>query len=561
MARAVVATLLALTLLGAPALRAQDAMKPEEDAKTLLEKGQDAEKTKVEDAVAIYQDLLNKYPNDAVAARAHLRLAICFARIGGTEGIEAARREFRVARKLGKDDKELQAEAEKGLIALPPPPEPKPAEKPVEKKPEPAKPAPQPQPETGPRAELAAEIAKLEDERRDLTKKAQDLEDAGKTAQAYQVRAEMDKKVAEIERKKKELAGMPKGGQQTPKQTRQERREEKKEEKKQEKKADAKPADGKPAADEKQKMMATRRDQLDSAAKSALQKALDLLSQDKPQEAAAAYAEHAALRHEVELLDKKTQTNPRSELQQRLQKAKEDAAQAEKSGDAQAIQHTKDAVVQAETALQSYDGELAALDERQQAEQLAAELRKRNASEFETDERVALLKREMQADREHRKMVAALQREIEDKKVPEAEGREKIQKLNREHHQKIQRMRDETDGRVHERARQEMEKELARRAEELKQSGLGPADVEARIAALRKEMEPKLPGKRLVANETDEATAQINRQKRIQHLEEENKKLKAQLEEREKRIQALEKENQELKGQKPAESKPANTPN
>jgi hypothetical protein len=533
-------------------------MKPEEDAKTLLEKGQDAEKTKVEDAVGIYQDLLNKYPNDAVAARAHLRLAICFARIGGTEGIEAARREFRVARKLGKNDEELQKEAEKGLIALPPPPEPKPAEKPVEKKPDPPKAAPQAQPETGPRAELAAEIARLDDERRDLTKKAQDLEDAGKTAQAYQVRAEMDKKVAEIEKKKKELAGMPKGGaQQTPRQMRQEKREEKKEEKKQEKKADAKPATG----DEKQKMMAQRRDQLDGAAKAALQKALDFLSQDKPQEAAAAYAEHAALRHEVELLDKKTQTNPRAELQQRLQKAKEDAAQAERSGDTQAIQHTKDAVVQAETALQSYDGELAALDERQQAEQLAAELRKRNASDFETDERVALLKREMQADREHRKMVAALQREIEDKKVAEAEGKEKIQKLNREHHQKIQRMRDETDGRVHERARQEMEKELARRAEELKQSGLGPADVEARIAALRKEMEPKLPGKKLLASETDETTAQINRQKRLQHLEEENRRLKAQLEEREKRIQALEKENQELKGQKPSESKPANTPN
>ncbi len=558
MTRAVVATLLALSLLGAPALRAQDAMKPEEDAKTLLEKGQDAEKTKVEDAVGIYQDLLNKYPNDAVAARAHLRLAICFARIGGTEGIEAARREFRVARKLGKNDEELQKEAEKGLIALPPPPEPKPAEKPVEKKPDPPKAAPQAQPETGPRAELAAEIARLDDERRDLTKKAQDLEDAGKTAQAYQVRAEMDKKVAEIEKKKKELAGMPKGGaQQTPRQMRQEKREEKKEEKKQEKKADAKPATG----DEKQKMMAQRRDQLDGAAKAALQKALDFLSQDKPQEAAAAYAEHAALRHEVELLDKKTQTNPRAELQQRLQKAKEDAAQAERSGDTQAIQHTKDAVVQAETALQSYDGELAALDERQQAEQLAAELRKRNASDFETDERVALLKREMQADREHRKMVAALQREIEDKKVAEAEGKEKIQKLNREHHQKIQRMRDETDGRVHERARQEMEKELARRAEELKQSGLGPADVEARIAALRKEMEPKLPGKKLLASETDETTAQINRQKRLQHLEEENRRLKAQLEEREKRIQALEKENQELKGQKPSESKPANTPN
>ena len=65
MIRALTATLLAFSLLAAPAL-AQE-MKAEEDAKTLLEKGQDAEKTKVEDAVAVYQDLLNKYPNDAVA--------------------------------------------------------------------------------------------------------------------------------------------------------------------------------------------------------------------------------------------------------------------------------------------------------------------------------------------------------------------------------------------------------------------------------------------------------------------------------------------------------------
>jgi hypothetical protein len=540
MRRALLASALALALVAqAPTLRAQD-----EDAKTLLATGQDAEKAKPDDAVAAYRKLLDKFPNDPLAARAHLRLGLCLVKLGKNE---EARAQLRLARRLGKDDPEIQRTAEKALIELPPPPEPKPAAS-APAAPAPAAPASQARPEP-PRSPAQLEIDGLEAEKRDLIKKAQDLEDAGKIAEAYQIRAKVDEKIALIEKKRKEMRGVP-ASTRPLLPGRQAKREERLAEKNADKAAD------------RSKLMQRRKDDLEGAARSALGRALDAMSQNRPHEAAIALAEHAQLRREADQLGKRVDGGTRRlELQDELKKAREGAAAAEKTNAAQktndtaeALKKARDAVALAEKALHDYDAASEAADEKAQLDRLAADMKKRGAPQFEIDERLALAQQEIQLDREHRKTVTGLQRELEEKKVPEAEAKEKVANLDREHHKRIERLRDEGEGRIHARARAEMEKELARRAEEMKQSGVAPAEIESKIAALRQEMEAKLPGKRAEEKQVA-STAEVDhpREKKIRELQEENRRLL-------KRIADLEKEMAALKAQKGAEAS-ANAPN
>src|SRR5262249_50273818 len=151
------------------------------------------------EAAVLYKRLLEKFPNDPLVARAHLRFGLLLVRMGKPED---ARAHLREAHKLAKDDDEVQREAEKALISLPPPPEPKKEQPAPAPAPKPAAPATPP-----PFTPEQQEIQKLEQEKRDLIKKAQDLEDQGKINEAYQVRAKVDEKVAEIEKRKKALAG------------------------------------------------------------------------------------------------------------------------------------------------------------------------------------------------------------------------------------------------------------------------------------------------------------------------------------------------------------------
>jgi tetratricopeptide (TPR) repeat protein len=159
----------------------------------------------LEVAVAAYRSLIESFPNDTLVPRAYLHLGLCLVKLNKTEEARAA---LRRAHRLGKEDPEVASSSESALIALPPPPEPK---APVPgQAPAPAAPAPaaQAKPEA-PRSPAQIEIDNLEAEKRDLIKKAQDLEDAGKIAEAYQVRAKVDQKVALIEKKRKEMSGAP----------------------------------------------------------------------------------------------------------------------------------------------------------------------------------------------------------------------------------------------------------------------------------------------------------------------------------------------------------------
>jgi mono/diheme cytochrome c family protein len=159
----------------------------------------------LEAAVAAYRRLIESFPNDALVPRAYLHLGLCLVKLDKTEEARAA---LRRAHRLGKEDPEVVSSAERALISLPPPPEPKaqaPGQAPSPAAPAPAAPA---KPEL-PRSAAQIEIDNLVAEKRDLIKKAQDLEDAGKIAEAYQVRAKVDEKVALIDKKLKEMKGTP----------------------------------------------------------------------------------------------------------------------------------------------------------------------------------------------------------------------------------------------------------------------------------------------------------------------------------------------------------------
>lgn len=530
MSRSLLASALAFFLLAAPASSSLVFAQEDGDAKALLARGEEVEQSKVEDAVAIYKRLLAKFPNAPQAARAHLRVGLCLAKLGKNED---ARAHLREARKLGKDDDEVQREAEKALIALPPPPEPKPAEP---KKPEAVKPAPAP--ETGPRAELQAEIDKLEAEKRELTKKAQDLEDAGKTADAYQVRAALDKKVAQIEKKKKDLAGMPRGGKpMLP------GREQKREDRKAEKKAEREEK----AAD-KTKLMLHRKEDIETAARAKLQDALVATAQNRPNDAAIAMAEFHRLRREADQLGKKAEAGKeRATLEDGMKKSRETLVAAEKAGNADAAKKAREELSLAEKSLRELDSASADADRKGKLERLAGDLKRRGAPGFEVEERVAFARRELQLDEDHRLAVASVQRDIDEKKINDAEGRERTTRLDREHHKKIERLREEVETKVNERGRAEMEKELARRAEELRKNGASEADIEQRLAAARREIEPKIPGRRPEAatklGETAGAADAGEERKKYRELAEENKRLK-------RRVEELEKENATLKNKK-----------
>jgi hypothetical protein len=163
--------------------------------------------------------------------------------------------------------------------------------------------------------------------------------------------------------------------------------------------------------------------------------------------------------------------------------------------------------------------------------------------------RVAFAKREFVLDEEHRLAVAQIARDIDEKKIGDAEGRERTARLDKEHHRKIERLREEVENKVHERGRQEMEKELARRGEDLRKNGMSEADVEQRVAAARRELEPKIPGRKAEAGtklgETsgNAADAQAEKNARVRELQEENRRLK-------KRVEELERENATLKSSK-----------
>jgi tetratricopeptide (TPR) repeat protein len=198
------------------------------DAKTLFATGLDAETAKtagsagamdspnadggmeapqaaagLEVAVAAYRKLIERFPNDALVPRAYLHLGLCLVKLDKTEEARAA---LRRAHRLGKGDPEVVSAAESALISLPPPPEPKapvPGRAPAPAAPPPAAPV---KPDA-PRSPAQIEIDNLEAEKRDLIKKVQDLEDAGKIAEAYRLRAKVDEKVALIEKKRKEMKG------------------------------------------------------------------------------------------------------------------------------------------------------------------------------------------------------------------------------------------------------------------------------------------------------------------------------------------------------------------
>ena len=488
----------------------------DEGAKALLAKGQDSEKDKPTEAAVLYRRIIDKFPNDPLVARAHLRLGLVLARMGKNED---ARGHLREAHKLGKDDDEVQREAEKALISLPPPPEPK--KEPT--KDQPPAPAPAPKPATpAPLSPEQQEIQKLEQEKRDLIKKAQDLEDQGKINEAYQVRAKVDEKVAEIERKKKALAGNNQRPQAKP-QTQEQK----------------KPGNNNPKQ---------HRQELEGQARVALQRGIEATQQNHPHEAAIAFAEHQRLRHELEQMSGKG--GKKAELQDGLEKARAKASAAEKAGDQNALKAAREEVAQAEKALKELDQD----DLSAQLARLEADMKKRGAPSFEIEERLAIARQEIELDQEHARDITRLQQEIDEKKVPEPESKERMGKLNQEHRRKVERLRDEGEHRVHQRGMRELEKELARRTEELKKDGLSQAEIDQKIASLRKELAAKLPGKAAEGGpKLGETSGEVEnpREKRIRELNEENKRLKKRLEELEsndenkrlkKRVEELEKE-------------------
>jgi hypothetical protein len=503
-----------LTIPLASVARADD-----EDAKALLAKGQDCEKDKPTEAAILYKRLLDKFPNDPLVARAHLRFGLLLVKMGKSED---ARAHLREAHKLGKDDDEVQREAEQALISLPPPPEPK--------KEQPAAPAPAPAPKPAtppappPLSPEQQEIQKLEQEKRDLIKKAQDLEDQGKISEAYQVRAKVDEKVAEIERKKKALAGNNQKPQAKP-QTQDQKKQ---------------PGNSNPKQ---------RRQELEGQARLALQRGIEATQQNRPHDAAVAFAEHQRIRHELDQMSGKG--GKKAELQGDLEKAKAKVSAAEKAGDQNALKAAREEVAQAEKALKDLDQD----DLSAQLARLEADMKKRGAPAFEITERLAIARLEIELDQEHARDIAKLQQEIDEKKLPEPESKERMGKLNQEHRRRVDRLREDGEHRVHQAGMRELEKELAHRTEELKKDGLSQAEIDQKIAALKKELVAKLPGKPEGGGpKLGETSGEIEnpREKRIRELNEENKRLK-------KRIEDLEKEIANLKAQKGTEAT-ANAP-
>jgi hypothetical protein len=543
------------------------------DARGLLKKGLETEKTSVEEACLVYLKLLERFPKDDLAPRARLCLGLCLGKLGRTEDARARLREAHAA---AKNDPAVQREAEEALIKLPPPPEPKGDKAPEPKAPEPKAPAPTaPEkatpppaprpPETGPRADLMAEIEKLEQEKRDLVKKAQDLEDAGKTGDAYATRALADKKANEIDAKKKELRAMPANGKRAP-------APEKKPE-------TARKTDDAPHAgpDPRLKLMLAKKTELERSAADWERKATEAGTQNRPADAATYAAQAASARKDAAEIGRKLQalqqTAPsaasdayakrEAELQDQLKTARAAAADADKSGDQAAIKKAHDDVAAKEKALRDLEAERETAMEKGQLEKLAEQMKKRGDSPLVIDERLALARKEFDLRRAHRKEMRELRRELKAKNVADDEVAATISKREQENRAAIDKLREEGEAQIAAKARGEMEKDLEKKAADLKAQGMPQAEIDAKVAALRKELEAKLPGKRASGIEGDRKPDNTVGSANVAEPDDKKHPRKALLEENarlKKRIEELEREVAALKGQSQQNSAPANAP-
>ncbi|MBI3726298.1 hypothetical protein HY251_20425 [bacterium] len=529
----VVALALALPLSAGPlgGARADD-----ETAATLLAKGQEAEKGSAEEACPVYLRLLEKFPKDDLAPRARLRLGLCLKKLGR---VEEARARLREARLTGKKDEPFCHEVDLALMDLPPEPDkPKTTEPPAPPPTPPGPPAtdprtppskpPAPPAEPDERTKLQNEIADAEKENKALIKKAQELEDAGRTEESYALRAKADKRITEIDAMKAKLRGMPAGKPRPP----------------------YPPKDGKePPADhvQQRRMMERRRDELEKTAKAADVRVTELVAQGKydlaaiaQSEAAKARAEAAALQKRIEALSppppppKDPSARKEASLREGLEKARTAEKDAQTKGDEAASKKAHDEVAARERELHDFLVEREAANEKARLERFADTLKKRGLPGYEIDERLAYAKTEYELQRAHEERVAALSKELKERNAPEAEQRSKLEALTKAHKADLDKLKAEVEARILAIAKVELEVELQKRAAEQRAQGVSAHEIDVKLVADRRDLEARLPNHRDEAKKpsADAAgSAQKDNQRLRERVDELEKELAAALRE------------------------------
>ena len=191
--------------------------------------------------------------------------------------------------------------------------------------------------------------------------------------------------------------------------------------------------------------------------------------------------------------------------------------------------------------------------EKAQLEKLAEQMKKRGDSPFVIDERLALARKEFDLRRAHRKEMRKLRRELKAKNVADDEVATTVATREKENRAAIDKLREEGEAEIAAKTRwAEMEKTLEKKTAELKGQGMAQADIDAKVAALRKELEAKLPGKHAAAgvegdrkpdSTVGSAPGVVDPEdKRHPHkaLVEENARLKKRVEELERRARRVE---------------------
>lgn len=526
----------------------------EESAAALLAKGADAEKGSLEEACAVYLRLLEKFPKDPVAPRARLRLGLCLAKLGRTE---EARARMREARMTGKDDAVLCHDAEQALMALPPEPEKKaePA-KADGTKTDAAKPAPgkadsapvgttappAPKPPARPaepaqddeRTAIQKKIEELDAKKKSMTEEVHRLEDAGRTEDAYALRAKVDKIVAEIDGLKqqaREAAKRPRKPAPAPTP------------------AAAPKTETLDDAGKQRLLLALRRDKAESTAKLAEQRADELTKAGKMEEAKAAQAEAAKARAEANdaaaqlaKLDKAPAAaaapDPNAAREAELKNAVEKSRAALKEIEGKTDPAAKEA---ARADLKAKEKALADFREKSRVDRLAEQMRKRGAPQWEIDERVALVHKEIELEHSYNEKSRVLRKELGDKKATDDDTKARVAALEKQKHDEVDKLRADTEERIATRARSELEVELQKKGAELRSQGLSAHEVDVKLADLRRELEARLPGAKAekpAEKKPAEGAAKETPKDREHALAEENQRLKKRIEELERELAA-----------------------
>ena len=580
----------------------QDGMK-NETASSLLAKGIETEKGSLEEACTVYLRLLEKFPKDELSPRARLRLGLCLAKL---DHVEEARARLREARATGKDDPALCHDAEQALMALPPekPDAPKP-DAPATKPEAPSKPAPAPKPESAPvgstvpapkpavkpapatppappaddeRSKLVAKIEALDKQKKDTIEEVHRLEDAGRTEEAYALRAKADKLLNEIDAVKQQLRALaqrprkpaPAPAPSTPK---------------------TPVPDTLDEAGKQRLLLALKRDKLEASAKAADQRAQDLKNAGKLDEAKAAQAEATKARADAAEVSEQLKklgpgptanaspaaadpaTQQENELKAALEKARAALKEIDGKADGPAKEAARADVKAKEKVLHDFQAAREAAGEKTRLDRLAEQMRKRGAPQWELDARLALAQKEIDVEHSYREKIRPLRKLLNEEGKNAAAGaadsqnakdeKAQIVALEKQKRDEIDKLRADTEGSILARAKSELEAALKQKADELKAQGLPQAEIDMRIAEMRRDLESKLPGrnpeKPSEKKNADGASKEPSKEAAREHaLVEENLRLRRRVEELERELAAL--KGQLVKGSADAGTAPPGGP-